>query len=147
MDQVLRTLGIYLFLMIVFRISGKRTLKDVSVFDFVLLLVISESVQQALTRNDYSLTNAWIIIATFVAIDIAMSLVKRRFPAVDKVMDGASLIIVENGKPLRDRMAKERVDLDDVLEAAREKGYERLEQIKFAVLERNGSISIIPAGN
>lgn len=146
MDQIARTLGIYLFLMVVFRITGKRTLKDVTIFDFVLLLALSESVQQALTRDDNSLTNAWILISTFVAVDIAMSLVKRRFPAFDKVMDGTSLIIVEDGKPMERRMRKERIDLEDVLEAARGKGFERLEQIKYAILEKNGNISIIPAG-
>lgn len=132
--------------MLVFRLAGKRTLKDVTVFDFVLLLVISEAVQEALTSDDYSVTNAWVIIATFVGIDITMSLVKRRFPAFDKAMDSTPLIIVENGKPHKERMAKERVEMDDLLEAMREKGYESLDQIKFAVLERNGAISLIPAG-
>jgi uncharacterized membrane protein YcaP (DUF421 family) len=144
-EQILRTIGIYAFLMVVFRFSGKRTLKDVTVFDFVLLLVLSEGVQQALTSDDYSLVNAWVIIGTFLFLDVLMSLLKRRFRALDRVMDGEPLIIVRNGVPLEERMAKERIDLDEVLEAARQNGLESLDQVKYAVLERNGSISIIQA--
>lgn len=147
MEQMLRTIGIYAFLMVVFRISGKRALKDATVFDFVLLLVISESVQQALTGQDHSVTNAWVIIATFVLLDIGLSLLKRKLPALERLMDGSPLILVRDGVPLEDRMAKERIDLDDILEAARQQGLEGLERIRYAVLERNGSISIIPAGS
>ena len=145
MEQILRTIAIYGFLMVVFRISGKRTLKDITVFDFILLLVLSEGVQQALTSDDYSTLNAWVIIGTFISLDIGISLLKRRFPWLDRVMDGEPLIIVSDGVALEKRMAKERVGLDEVLEAARQNGLESLSQIKYAVLERNGSISIIPA--
>jgi uncharacterized membrane protein YcaP (DUF421 family) len=147
MEQILRTIGIYAFMMIVFRICGKRTLKDITVFDFVLLLVLSEGVQQALTSDDFSLVNAWVIIATFLLLDVIMSLLKRRFRILDRLMDGEPIIIVRDGVPLEKRMAKERIDMEDVLEAARQNGLESMAQIKYAVLERNGSISIIPAGD
>jgi uncharacterized membrane protein YcaP (DUF421 family) len=146
LEQILRTFAIYAFLMVVFRISGKRTLKDITIFDFVLLLVISEGVQQALTSDDFSSINAWVIIATFLFLDIGMSLLKRRFRWLDRMLDGAPLIIVRDGVPLEDRMAKERIGMDEILEAARQNGLEKLAQIKYAVLERNGSISIIRAG-
>lgn len=145
LEQILRTIAIYGFLMIVFRISGKRTLKDITVFDFILLLVLSEGVQQALTSDDYSTMNAWVIIATFLSLDIGMSLLKRRLPWLDRMMDGEPLILVRDGVALEKRMAKERIGMDEVLEAARQNGLESLSQIKYAVLERNGSISIIPA--
>lgn len=145
MDGVLQTIAIYFFLLLVFRISGKRSLQDVTLFDFVLLLVISESVQEALVGDDFSLIKALIVIATFLLLDIGMSLLKRGFPALGRVLDGMSLLIVKDGKPLKERMDKERIDAEDVLEAAREKhGLTRLDQVKYAVLERNGSISIIP---
>jgi uncharacterized membrane protein YcaP (DUF421 family) len=147
MEQILRTIGIYGFLMIAFRICGKRTLKDITVFDFVLLLVLSEGVQQALTSDDFSLMNACVITATFLFLDVAMSLAKRRFRVLDRLMDGEPVIIVRSGIPLEERMAKERIGMDEVLEAARQNGLESLDQIKYAVLERNGDISIIPAGD
>ena len=147
MDYVLRTAAVYGFLVLVFRIAGKRSLKDVTTFDFVLLLVISESTQQALVGEDYSLTNALVVITTFVMIDIGLSVLKQRSPRVERLLDGVPLIIVENGTPLGDRMRKTRTDEEDVLEAARElRGLERMDQIKYAVLERNGNISIVPKG-
>ena len=145
MDYVLRTAAVYGFLVLVFRIAGKRSLKDATTFDFVLLLVISESTQQALVGEDYSLTTALVVITTFVIIDIALSVLKQRSPRVEKLLDGVPLIIVENGTPLADRMRKTRTDDEDVLEAARElRGLERMDQIKYAVLERSGKISIVP---
>jgi uncharacterized membrane protein YcaP (DUF421 family) len=74
-----------------------------------------------------------------------LSLWKRRSPTIEKLLDGVPLVVVENGQPLRDRMNKARIDENDVLTAARElQGLERMEQIKYAVLERSGGISIIP---
>lgn len=145
MDSVLRTFGIYFFLLVVFRIAGKRSLQDITLFDFILLLIISESVQEALIGDDHSLTNAWIVIGTFLFIDITMSLLKQRIPTLSRVLDGMALLIVKNGKPLQDRMDRERIDEDDILEAARSAhGIGRFDQIRHAVLERNGSISIVP---
>jgi len=89
--------------------------------------------------------NAAVLIGTLVLTDIVFSLLKQRFPRVDRLLDGLPLVIVEHGRPLRDRMAKARVDNDDVMAAARElQGLEHLHQIKYAVLERNGRISIVP---
>jgi uncharacterized membrane protein YcaP (DUF421 family) len=134
-------------LLIILRFAGKRTLSDVTVFEFILLLVISEATQQALIGDDFSFVNSLAIILTLVSIDIVFSHVKHRFPRVDKVLEGQPLVIVENGKPIEDRMAKERLSEEDILEAARStQGLERMDQIKYAVLETNGSISIIPAG-
>jgi uncharacterized membrane protein YcaP (DUF421 family) len=145
MDAVLRGTTIYIFLLMIFRIAGKRSLGQVTTFDFVLLLIISEATQQALLGKDYSVTNALLVIMTLVGLDISLSLWKQWSPAVDQWLEEKPLIIVENGKPLKERMDKERVDIGDVLAAARElRGLERLEQIKYAVLERSGGISIIP---
>jgi uncharacterized membrane protein YcaP (DUF421 family) len=82
---------------------------------------------------------------TLVFLDVALSLIKQRFPSVDAVLEGKAVIIVEDGKPLKERLRQERLDEQDILEAARElRGLERMDQIKYAVLERSGHISIIP---
>jgi uncharacterized membrane protein YcaP (DUF421 family) len=84
---------------------------------------------------------------TLIGTSIGLSLLKQRFPALEQWLDGTPLIILENGKGLKERMDKTRVDEADILEAARSlHGLERLEQIKYAILERNGSITIVPAG-
>jgi uncharacterized membrane protein YcaP (DUF421 family) len=145
MDAVLRSFAIYVFLLLIFRLAGKRSLAQVTTFDFVLLLIISEATQQAMLGNDYSMSNAFLVILTLVGLDIALSFWKQRSPTVDRLLDGNPLIIVENGRPLKERMDKVRVDEAEVLAAARGlQGLERLEQIKYAVLERNGGITIIP---
>lgn len=145
MDSVLRAIAIYLFLLLIFRIAGRRTLTQMTNFDLVLLLLIGESTQQGLLGNDFSLTNAFLVVMTLVGLDIGISLGKQRSPQLEKLVEGVPLVIVEDGKPLKDRMDKARVDESDVLVAARTlQGLERMEQIKYAVLERSGGISIIP---
>jgi uncharacterized membrane protein YcaP (DUF421 family) len=144
MESVLRALAIYGVLLLLFRITGKRSLGQITTFDFILLLIISEAIQNGMVGSSYSITNALVLVATLVGVDIALSLLKRRSPRLEKYLDGTPLVIVDHGRALRDRMYKARVDETEVLSAARHEGLERMEQIKYAVLERNGEISIIP---
>lgn len=145
MDAVFRAAAIYFFLLVIFRIAGARTLAQMTTFDFVLLLIVAEATQQGLIGDDFSLTQAMLVIVTLIGIDIGLSLLKDKLPLLDKWIEGTPLIIVQDGKPLQERMKGARVDESDVLAAARElQGLERMDQIKFAVLERTGEISIIP---
>lgn len=145
MESVLRAAAIYAFLLVLFRLTGRRALSEITTFDFVLLLVIGEATQQALLGDDFSVINAFVVIATLVLIDILLSLFKQRSPQVGRFLDGVPLIVVEYGKPLTQRLRKARLTEEDILEAARQsQGLERMEQIRFAVLEKNGQISVIP---
>ena len=145
MDAVLRAIAVYLVLLLLFRVAGRRTLAEITTFDFVLLLIIGEATQQALLGEDFSVTNAVIVIATLLFIDVIFSLVKSRSKKMEKVLDGVPTIVVDNGRCLTELMKKARVDEDDVMEAARRlQGIERIDQIKYAVLEVNGGITIIP---
>jgi uncharacterized membrane protein YcaP (DUF421 family) len=147
MDSVIRVVVIYLFLLIVFRLSGKRTLAEADTFDLLTLLIISETTQQAMVGHDHSIINAMILITTMVAMTIILSHLKQWLPFFGKLVDDVPLVIVKDGKAIKDRMNRSRVDEQDILEAARElRGLERMEQIKYAILERTGSISIIPFG-
>jgi len=147
-DAVLRASAIYLFLVVILRVSGKRTLAEVTTFDFILLLIISEATQQALLGQDFSVTMALLVITTLVGLDIAFSLLQRRFTPVNRVMSGLPLVLVEDGRPLAERMRKVRVDEGEILHAARQlHGLERMEQVKYAVLETSGGISIIPVSS
>ena len=145
MDAVIRGLTVYLFLLIVFRFAGKRTLAQTSSFELVLLLIISETVQEALIDDDHSVTNAFLLVLTLVSTTIFLSWIKQRFPKADKWLEEEPLIILENGKPHKERMDKVRVDEREILAAARKlQGLTRLDQIRYAVLESNGEITIIP---
>lgn len=145
MDVLVRAASIYFVLLVVLRFGGKRTLGQATTFDFVLLLIIAETTQQALLGDDFSITNALLLIVTLIGLDILLSLLKRRWPMFGRIADGVPLVIVEHGHPLKDRMDKARVDEQDVLTAARERqGLKRMDQIEYAVLERSGGISIVP---
>ena len=145
METVIRAAVVYGVLWLVFRIAGKRTLAEITTFDFILLLIVSETTQNALSGTGYSITNSLLLIVTLVGIDVGLSLVKQYWPTVDKIIDGVPLILLEEGRPHAERMAKSRVDEADILAAARRsQGLERLDQIKYAVLERDGGISIVP---
>jgi uncharacterized membrane protein YcaP (DUF421 family) len=145
MDTVIRAAAIYFALLLILRGSGKRSLAQVTSFDFVLLLILGEATQQALIGDDYSITTGVLLIVSLVGIDMSLSFIKVKSRRLDRLLEGRPVLIVANGEPLEERMREERVDLDDVLCAAREKqGLERLDQIKYAVLERSGGISIIP---
>lgn len=147
MDSILRGLAVYVFLLVLFRIAGRRTLSEMTNFDFVLLLIISEATQNAMIGNDYSVTNGFLVIVTLIGIDIGLSVMKQRFPLLERYLDGLPLVIVDEGRPVKELMDRARVDEQDILASARDKhGLERMEQIKYAVLERNGGISIIPKG-
>jgi uncharacterized membrane protein YcaP (DUF421 family) len=145
MESILRGAVIYIVLLVVFRIAGRRTLSEMTSFDFVLLLIIGEATQQALLGEDFSLTNAFLVIVTLLTLDVAISLWKQRSDAANRLIEGVPTILVEHGRPLRPLMDKARVREEEILEAARRtQGLERMEQIKFAVLEVSGGISIIP---
>lgn len=145
MDSVLRAAAIYLVLLVLFRVAGRRTLSEMTSFDFVLLLVIGEATQQALLGEDFSLINAVLVIITLIMLDVLISWVTQRSRVAGKLVEGVPMVIVADGEPLHDRMRKARIELADVLEAARQtQGLERVDQIKYAVVETSGGITIIP---
>jgi uncharacterized membrane protein YcaP (DUF421 family) len=145
MDSVIKACIVYFVLWAIIRISGRRTLGEMSAFDFILFLIIGGSTQRAITGEDYSLTNALILVSTFVVIEIVLSLLDLRSPALRRVFEGTPTVLVENGQLMTYRLHRTRVTEDNILEAARRlHGLTRMEQIKFAILESTGKISIIP---
>ncbi len=145
MDEVTRAVVVYAVLLLIFRLAGKRSLAETTTFDFVLLLIISEATQQAMIDDDNSMTNAFLIIVTLLTLNVGFSLIKQRSPLVDRLIDDVPVLILVDGNPLKDRMDRARVDERDILQAAREtQGLARLDQIQYAVLERDGAISVVP---
>jgi len=147
MGSVIRGVVVYLFLLLVFRLAGKRSLASITVFDFVLVLIISETVQQALIDNDNSMTNAALLVITLIAFDIFLAILKDKSDLVHKLFDSSPVILIRQGEILRDRMEKERVSEDDLMAAARElQGTRTIRDIDYAVLEESGQITVIPKG-
>jgi uncharacterized membrane protein YcaP (DUF421 family) len=142
---IVRALVVYILIFVILRVADKRTMGEMTAFDLVLLLIISEAVQNALLNDDHSITGSMLVVFTLVLTDVLVSLGTNKFGTFDRLINGIPLIILENGKPLLDRMNKARLQEDDILDAARKtQGLERIDQIKYAVLEKDGSISIVP---
>lgn len=145
MDSVLRGLAVYFVLLTVTRVSGRRTLAQVTPFDFVLLLIIAETTQQALLGEDFSITNAVVLILTLFVADIGLSYFKQWSPRTAAMLDGSPTVLISRGKPDYQALSRTRISIDDVLVSARQQhGLARLDQIDHAVLEVSGNLSIVP---
>ena len=144
-DAVVRPALIYVSLLVIFRLTGKRAVGEISTFDFLLLLIISEAVSSALVAEDTTVSGALIAAATLVALDLVLTLAKQALPTLDRVLEDEPVVLYLDGKLQEERLRKERVGVDDILEAARElHGLTSLDQVRCAVLERRGRITIIP---
>lgn len=145
MEMILRAVAIYLILLVVFKIAGRRALLQMTSFDLILLLIISEATQQALLGDDFSVTGAMLTIITLVVIDMLFGLAKKYISGAESMFDGSPVILVEHGELQQEKLKKVDVSCDDILVSARQNhGIYQLEKIKYAILERNGHISIIP---
>lgn len=145
MDSVVRGAMIYLIMLAIIRISGRRTMAQATPFDFVLLLIVAETTQQALLGDDFSMTNATVLIVTLFGIDIGLSYIKRWIPWVANMLDGRPTLLICNGEIDKRALQKARIDISDIMVAARaQHGLDRLDQVKHAVLETDSGISIIP---
>lgn len=145
MEMILRTVGIYLFLLVLFRLLGKRSLAELSAFDFILFLIISEAIQNALVDEDKSIVMGLTVVLTFLMLDLGLSWLKRKSAGFEKFAEGVPLLLVDHGKVIETNTMRSRITFGDILQTAREsQGLERMEQIKYAVLETSGAISIIP---
>lgn len=144
MDTILRASVVYFLLLAVFRLSGKRTLGDLTSFDLILTLIVSEAIQQALVDGDNSMTNGLLSVTTLVGLNILISVLKQRWPRFERVLEGTPTVIYD-GKWYHRRMDKERVDESDVLAAARHQhGVDSIDEIRMAVVEKDGSVTVIP---
>ncbi|HEX2717198.1 MAG TPA: YetF domain-containing protein [Gemmatimonadaceae bacterium] len=145
MQSVIRALVVYLVLLLLFRIAGKRTLAQVTTFDLVLTLIISEAIQQAMIDDDNSLTNGILIVFTLVALDIALGWLKHRSNRLSAILDGKPMLLVDRGRVRREWLDREQLTEGDVLRAARhEHGIGTMDGIRYAVLEDSGGITVIP---
>lgn len=146
METVLRALAIYALVLIMTRMSGRRTLAQVTVFDLVLVLLLAETAQNALVGDDPSLVNVMLLMATLIMADVGLSVAKARSAWLHRMIDGVPTVLVRGGHIDPDAMRRARVSREDILEAARlQQGLRRMEEIDIAVLETCGAISIVPA--
>jgi uncharacterized membrane protein YcaP (DUF421 family) len=144
MDIVLRAAFAYVFILFLMRVVGRRELSSMEPSDLILLVVMGDLIQNGVTQSDYSVTGVVLATTTFGLLAVITSYTVFRSSRAKKIIEGEPLILVQNGEAIERNLKGERLTLDDVMEVARSQQLESLDQIKWAVLESNGSISIIP---
>lgn len=143
MEAILHTILIYFVLFFLFRISGKRTMEETTPFGMVLILLISTSVADAIKNEDKSITNAILLACTLIGLHVGISAIKSRNTKIAHFIGDKPTLLVNKGELLHERLRMTRLRKDDILAAARENNVASIDKIKYAVLELDGSISII----
>jgi uncharacterized membrane protein YcaP (DUF421 family) len=142
-EFVLRGAMVYFALMILVRVSGKRTIGEFTPFDMVVVLLLAESTQGALTGGDESVFGALIVCATLVALNYAVGFASARSQVIDRLVEGEPVVLMRNGKELSGVLRKHNVPPSDLEEALRHAGIAERSQVAFAVLETDGEISVV----
>lgn len=144
-ELVFRTAVIYLGFLAFLRVSGKRQLGQFTLFDIALVLLAANALQPAMTGPDQSITGGAIIVVTIFVLNRLVAEARERIPFVRNLLELQPTVIGRDGKWLTDEFDKQGIDTDDVEAALHEHGLERVDQMKKAYLEEDGSISIVPA--
>jgi uncharacterized membrane protein YcaP (DUF421 family) len=144
-DIVIRAAVAYAFIIFLLRIIGRRELSTLAPSDLVLLVVMGDLVQNGVTQSDQSVTGVFLALSTFAILTVAVSVVTFKSRRVQTLVEGVPLILVQDGKPVEKNLRSERLNIDEVATEARGQGIERLDEIKWCVLESSGSMSFIKA--
>jgi uncharacterized membrane protein YcaP (DUF421 family) len=143
MDTILRAIIGYVFLVVIVRVLARRAGGQMAMFEFVLIFLIGGVLIAATVGHDRSITNCTCAVITVGLLHTLVSWAKSRSPRFGAMVDGSPVVIYKNGEWQHEAVKHTRVNQSEVLAAARTNGVESLEQVAFAILERNGAISII----
>jgi uncharacterized membrane protein YcaP (DUF421 family) len=143
-EIVLRTFVVYVVVFALLRVAGKRELGQMSVSDLVVILIIANAVQNSLNAGDVSLVGGLVSAATLVAMNVLLDRFGRRIPFFKRFVVSEPTLLLRDGRPIEGHLEREDVTREEIEMAAREHGIDDLAEVSAAVLEPDGSISIIP---
>lgn len=143
MDIALRGIVLYIFIVLVMRVIGRRELSSMTPFDLVLVIILGDAVQQGLTQDDYSVTGAIIAIATIASLQVFTSYLSFRSRRMRKILEGEPIVLVDRGALVDRNLKRERMTADEVEEEMRQQQIASLDDVEWGILESNGSISFI----
>ncbi len=143
MSAIFRGAFGYLFLVFIVRTAGRRPGKQMTPFEFVLIFFMGGLALTSLVGNDRSFTNAMSVVMGVALTHLAVAVLRQRSARFGRIVDGTPLVLLKNGQFIRETMKNMRLEDDDIMAAARDKGLKTLDQIEYAVVERNGEISVI----
>lgn len=145
LELVVRATVVYALFLVALRLSGKRELGQFTIFDLALVLLASNALQPAITGPDASITAGLIILATLFALNRLVAFARNRSPVLRRLLDYSPTIVARDGKWLPKAIEAEGLDPEDLAAAVREYGLESVDEVKLAVLEHDGSISVVPS--
>lgn len=143
LEIVIRTAVVYMIVLIGIRVTGKREVGQMTPFDLVLLLLIANAVQNAMTGPDTSLTGGIVAVVTLLVVNAGVSRLTWRFRRIRKWVEGTPTLLIHSGKILEENLAREELTRDSLQQSLREHGVATVEEVKLAVLEVDGSISVL----
>jgi uncharacterized membrane protein YcaP (DUF421 family) len=143
-ELIVRAAVVYGFLVVLLRLTGKRQVGQLAPFDLVLLLVLSNAVQNSMNAGDNSLVGGLLVAATLVALNWGLGLLTFRSKRLESIVEGRPQVLIHNGALYEDVMARAQLTHHEVLAALRQQGYSSVDEVHSAVLENNGSISVLP---
>ena len=142
-ELILRGGVVYVFLLILLRITGKRQVGQMAPFDLVLLLVLSNAVQNSMNGGDNSLVGGLISATTLVGLNFLIGLITYKSKKLEAIIEGRPQVLVHNGKLFEDVMASAKLTHHELDSALRQAGCNCVEEVHTAILENNGSISVV----
>ena|SRR5579875_114762 len=145
MAAVFRAIAGYYFLVVMMRIAGRRPGKQITPMEFILVFFSGGLILTCTVADDRSFVNALSQIVAIAFAHYVLVVLREKWPALGRIVDGTPLVLLEKGKWHASRMNEMQIADDDVMAMARDQGLERLAQVEYVVLERNGELSIIPA--
>ena len=140
---LLRALVIYVFLHILLRLGGKQQIGELAPFDFVVLLLVGNAVENGMTGGDESVTAGMVLATVLIGIGFVASIITHRSRRAERFIDGDPALLVHNGRFNERIMKKERITRVEVLTALRHEGCFSLADVKFAIMETTGKISVL----
>lgn len=145
-EIVLRTLAVYLVILVGLRLAGKREIGQMTIFDLVVLLLIANAVQNAMVGPDTSLVGGLLAAIVLLVLDFLIARLGLRFPRLRRLVIGNPTLLILHGEVIQDHLRREGLDEETLMTALREHGVVDIQAVEMAVLEIDGSISVVPAG-
>ena len=143
MELVVRGSVMYWFLFLLLRFVLRRDIGSIGIADVLLLVVIADAAQNAMSGGYESITDGMILVGTIAAWNWGLDMLAYRFVAVRRVLEAQPLMLVRDGKLLRRNMRREHVTPDEIMARLREHGIDKLEAVKLATMESDGEITVI----
>jgi uncharacterized membrane protein YcaP (DUF421 family) len=142
-EKVVRSVVVYVFLLTAFRLVGKRQLGQMTPFDLVVLLIISNVLQNALIGNDNSLGGGLIGATTILALNALVAWLTFRYRPFERLVEHTPTVLVKHGRLIRENLRRERLSLPELRAALRRQGVVSIRNLRYVILEEDGRLSVI----